>query len=115
MEFGTNSADIMPEHFRFLRELSGHLTSHDVQRIMIRGLADSQRCISDPFCNWDLSARRAEAVLKFFYNCKDCGYGQEVRRKLILMGEGDTNSLDHGKPNRGERRVDIILDFNDKR
>jgi flagellar motor protein MotB len=65
--------------------------------------------------NWDISARRAQEVLKFYYNCEDCGYPQEkIRTLLILSGEGDTSSEKSGQANSRERRVDVILDFNEK-
>lgn len=92
--------------------------SKGLQRIVVRGLADSQQCPSDPFCNWEISARRAQEVLKFFYNCLDCGYGEsaeQVRRLLVVSGDGDTASTDRGKNSSQDRRVDIILDFSTKK
>jgi flagellar motor protein MotB len=118
VEFATNQSTIRPEQERFLRQIGPYFVSNGIRRIVVRGLADSQKCISDPFCNWDISARRAQEVLKYFYNCTDCGYaasGDAVRRLFVLSGEGDTSSTGPGVPNSRERRVDIILDFDAKK
>jgi flagellar motor protein MotB len=113
VEFATNQVLIRAEQERFLRQVAPTFGMPGIQRIIVRGHADSQKC-PDPFCNWEISARRAQEVLKFFYNCTECGYGtsiETVRRLLVLSGEGDTSSAVKGASSR-ERRVDIILDFN---
>jgi len=109
VDFDTNAANIKPEHVHYLREIGSQLSSPDAKRIVILGFADSQPCRSDPFCNWQLSALRAEEVLKFFYLCSDCGYGQDVQRKLILRGEGNLSS--GLLPSALDRRVDVIIEF----
>lgn len=118
VEFTTNQVQIGKEQEKYLREIGPSLKSEGVQRIVIQGLADSQQCPSDPFCNWDYSARRAQEVLKFFHNCTDCGYTVDldrVRKLLIVWGNGDTASKGGGQGISQERRVDIILDFNPRK
>jgi flagellar motor protein MotB len=111
VDFDTNRVDIRPEHHRYLRQIGRFFADPAVQRIVILGFADSQPCRNDPFCNWDLSARRAQEVLKFFYLCSDCGFNRdEIRRKLTLTGEGNVGSSKAGPE---DRRVDIVLDFNE--
>jgi flagellar motor protein MotB len=85
-----------------------------IHRIIIEGHADRQPA-HDPFGNWQLSADRAVAVLRFLYLCDSCGYGSGVRKKLTLSGQGelDASSLKTDNPN--DRRVDIILDFGRQR
>ncbi|HLG97809.1 MAG TPA: OmpA family protein [Bryobacteraceae bacterium] len=109
VEFATNQAEILPQHERYLREVGKSFGNPGVQRIVILGFADSQPCRIDPFCNWDLSARRAQAVLKYYYTCADCEYDPaSIRKKLTMTGEGDITST---KPGSHDRRVDIILEF----
>ena len=113
VEFETNAVKIRPDQERFLREIGNQFTSPGLKKIMVKGLADSQPCLSDPFCNWDISSRRATEVLKFYYNCTDCGFDARIRKMLILSGEGDTSSDSSGRANSSDRRVDIILDFDE--
>ena len=118
VEFTTNQVQIRREQEKYLRVIGPWLKSEGLQRIVIQGLADSQQCPSDPFCNWDYSARRAQEVLKFFYNCTECGYTKDldrVRKLLIVWGNGDTGSTGGGLNSSQERRVDIILDFNPRK
>jgi flagellar motor protein MotB len=76
-------------------------------KIVVLGKADSAKFKEDPFGNWSLSARRALAVLQFLYDCANCGYGPEMRGKLVLLGEGDVESTGVGAD---DRRVDLVID-----
>lgn len=84
-------------------------------RVVIEGRADSQKVYrrtslgkleEDPFGNWELSTNRATEVLKFFWNCTDCGYDANLfRPKFTLSGLGEQG------PNPEERRVDVTIDY----
>jgi flagellar motor protein MotB len=71
------------------------------------GKADASKFKGDPFGNWSLSAKRALNVLQFLYDCPDCGYGPEMRKYLVLLGEGDVESRKAGAD---DRRVDLEID-----
>ena len=117
VEFDTNEHTLLPQHRLFLREVAHLLNSTDIESILVKGTADSQKCKNpeDKFCNWDVSTERASAVLKFFYLCEDCGYDPgRIRRVLKLAGDGDTGSARTGKDESSERRVDVILDVDAK-
>jgi flagellar motor protein MotB len=86
-------------------------------RIIIEGRADATQYKdatgkideNSEFKNFDLSARRAREVLKFFHDCRDCKYDpKDIRPKLVLSGLG--NKKDSGS-DQGERRVDVVLDY----
>jgi flagellar motor protein MotB len=111
VEFETGHVEIQPKQQRYLRDVAKNFVNPAIRRIVILGFADSQACRNDPFCNWDLSARRAQEVLKYFYLCLDCGFDPEViRKKLTMTGEGNITSV---KASGEDRRVDIILEFDD--
>ncbi len=112
VEFGTNQVRVQKPQEDFLRQVGKLFERPGIKRIVVKGTADMQRCKSDPFCNWDISARRALEVIKFYYDCIDCGYGEKVKKLLVLSGEGDTSSTGVTS---SDRRVDIILDFNANR
>jgi flagellar motor protein MotB len=111
VDFDQNSAELTPRHKEYLRRvarvLPDGLQAAGVCKIVVLGKADAAKFKDDPFGNWNLSARRALAVLQFLYNCPDCGYGPEMRRKLVLLGEGDVEST---SPNADDRRVDLVID-----
>jgi flagellar motor protein MotB len=94
-----------------LREIGKSLVSKkNCPRIVIQGYADNDPYRNDPFGNWLLSVRRATAVLKYFYECTDCGYPvDEIRKKLKLSGEGDLASGAFDKSR--DRSVELILDY----
>lgn len=86
-------------------------------RIVIEGRADAAPYRDpktgkiDPFKNFELSSRRATLVLRFFYDCNDCGYDEDViRPKLVLSGLGSRSGT---QADQGERRVDLVLDYSD--
>ena len=82
------------------------------KRVVVEGHADRVPVKSDPrFGNWKLSANRALNVLQFFYGCNDCGYGEEIRSRLTLSGEGDLGARQSFAGNSQDRRVDVILEF----
>jgi len=82
------------------------------KRVVVEGHADHVPVKSDPqFGNWKLSANRALNVLQFFYGCNDCGYGEEIRSRLTLSGEGDIGARRSFAGSSGDRRVDVILEF----
>jgi flagellar motor protein MotB len=114
VDFVTGNATLLPQHERFLRQVGRRLgKAPGARRIVIQGYADKQPFPGDPFGNWRLSAQRALRVQEFFYQCRNCGYGAEVRNMLTLTGEGDTSAT--GGSNRQDRRVDVIIDFGEKR
>ena len=108
--FGTRQATLTAEHESYLRkvarELPAGLKAAGPCKVVVLGKADAQKS-NDPFSNWDLSARRALAVLRFLYNCTDCGYGAEMQKRLVLLGEGDVDST---SASRDDRRVDLVID-----
>jgi flagellar motor protein MotB len=82
------------------------------KRVMVEGHADNVPVKRDPqFGNLRLSADRALEVLRFFYVCGTCGYGPEIRSRLILSGEGDIAAQNLVGGSQQDRRVDVILDF----
>jgi flagellar motor protein MotB len=81
-------------------------------KIIVEGHADSVPVKSNPkFGNWKLSSVRALNVLQFFYGCGNCGYGEEIRSRLTLSGEGDIGAKQSRSGNSGDRRVDVVLDY----
>jgi flagellar motor protein MotB len=113
VDFGTNSANLKPQHEKYLREIGEYLKqAPGSKRIVIMGHADRQPFPNDPFGNWRLSSQRALRVLDFLYSCNDCGYGPEVREQLTLTGEGNINADSEQRNNPEDRRVDVIIDFN---
>ena len=109
--FGTRQATLTAAHEAYLRkiarELPAGLQAAGPCKVVVLGKADAQKIANDPFGNWDLSARRALAVLRFLYNCTDCGYGAEMQKRLVLLGEGDVDST---SASRDDRRVDLVID-----
>ncbi|SRR6266481_1780033 len=86
------------------------------RRIIVEGHADQVPVKGDPeFGNWKLSANRALQVLRFFYHCSDCGYGDEIRSRLALSGQGAVDAKDSVNGDVTDRRVDVILDFGGER
>lgn len=91
-----------------------------VRKIVVQGYADrdpvrvrgetGQR-VDDPFGNLNISVERALSVLRFLYECRDCGYKlEEVRPRLALRGEGDTDA-NKKQTLTSDRRVDILIYF----
>ncbi|MCU1285322.1 MAG: hypothetical protein JWO13_1672 [Acidobacteriales bacterium] len=83
------------------------------ERIVVQGFADADKCPNDEFCNWQYSASRALEVLKFMYKCQNCGYGQDIKQKLVLAGDGDISAAKVALGS--DRRVDVILDYSSPR
>jgi flagellar motor protein MotB len=109
--FATRQATLTSDHEAYLRkiahELPAGLAAAGECKVVVLGKADAKKYPNDPFGNWDLSARRALAVLRFLYNCTDCGYGPEMQKRLVLLGEGDVES---SGASGDDRRVDLIID-----
>jgi flagellar motor protein MotB len=109
--FATRQATLTSQHEEYLRkiahELQAGLDTAGPCKIVVLGKADAVKYANDPFGNWDLSARRALAVLRFLYNCTDCGYGQDMQKRLVLLGEGD---VDSSRASGDDRRVDLVID-----
>ena len=117
IQYKTNEWELNSRRRQFLREIGHYFSAKGIRRIVVDGRADSQGCESDPFCNWEYSVKRSREVLKFLYTCTDCGYGEasgNVRRLLVLSGEGDVGASSSHKGDARDRRVDIVLDFNVK-
>ena len=118
VEFDVGRSTLLEKHIPYLRRIGSMLArAPGSKRIVVRGYADSSPFANDPFGNWRLSSERALNILRFFYDCKDCGYGEDVRRQLTLTGEGDLDAkreksgrADDGKD---DRRVDIFIEFGD--
>jgi chemotaxis protein MotB len=86
------------------------------RRILVEGHADNVPVKNDPeFGNWKLSANRALEVLRFFYRCRNCGYGEEVPARLALSGQGAVDAKNSTSGNVSDRRVDVILDYGKER
>ena len=80
-------------------------------RIVIRGQSDSTQYANDAFGNYDLSNRRASAVLRYLYKCEDCDPSfQLVRNKLTLAGVGDTLAQ-KGRVEVKDRTVNLVIDY----
>ena len=109
--FATRQATLTAQHEEYLRkiarELPAGLQAAGPCKVVVLGKADAKKFPNDPFGNWDLSARRALAVLRFLYNCTDCGYGPEMQKRLVLLGEGDVESAGASGV---DRRVDLVID-----
>jgi flagellar motor protein MotB len=111
--FVTNTSDLDQNDRDALEEFGKlYIAKNEllIHRIIIEGHADRQ-APRDPFRNWQLSADRAVAVLRFLYLCNTCGYGESVREKLTLSGQGELDASAQKTDNPNDRRVDIILDF----
>jgi flagellar motor protein MotB len=117
----TYNDTLSPENEEHLRVVATIIANHPgCRRIVIEGLADSMP-YPDPktseFKNFELSARRAMQVLKFFHDCPECDKKYDVlkvRPKLALSGLGSKlGSEQSGKGNKDERRVDVILDYSE--
>jgi flagellar motor protein MotB len=112
VDFEEGKAAILPRHVPYLQNIASILAkAPGSKRIIVLGFADRTLFKDDPFGNWRLSAERALNVLRFFYNCHDCGYGDEIRDQLTLTGEGDIGASQTNITNAEDRRVDIIIDF----
>ena len=113
VDFGSGSAELAPKHMAYLRRVARHLPEGLKQagdcKVVVLGKADRIKFKNDPFGNWSLSAERALAVLKFLYNCENCGYGQEMRGRLTLLGEGDVAAKTRNS-SAEDRRVDVVID-----
>jgi flagellar motor protein MotB len=111
VDFEPNSAELTTKHKEYLqrvaRVLPDGLQAAGDCKIVVLGKADAAKFKDDPFGNWNLSAKRALAVLRFLYNCPNCGYGPEMRGKLVLLGEGDVESKGASAD---DRRVDLVID-----
>ena len=109
--FETRQATLTGAHEAYLRkiahELPAGLAAAGPCKVVVLGKADAKKYPKDPFGNWDLSARRALAVLRFLYSCTDCGYGAEMQKRLVLLGEGDVESAGASGD---DRRVDLVID-----
>src|ERR1022692_3116067 len=112
VDFDPGESAILPRHEAYLRNIGSILAqAPGSKRIIVLGFADRTPFEGDPFGNWRLSAVRALSVLRFFYNCHDCGYDVEIRKQLTLTGEGDIGASQTNATNAEDRRVDIIIDF----
>lgn len=112
VEFDKGQSTILPRHILYLRKIGAVLAAaHGSKRIVVLGFADSTPFANDPFGNWKLSSARALSILQFFYDCRDCGYDEDVRRKLTLTGEGSVDAKVALAGSAGDRRVDIIIEF----
>ena len=113
LDFAPSSAVLNEKHKTYLRKIAQQLPQGLKDggdcRIVVLGTADSTPFANDPFGNWNLSSQRALRVLEFLHQCADCGYGLEMRRRLTLLGEGDTRA-DKNRAADDDRRVDLILD-----
>lgn len=111
VDFVRGSAELEPRHTEYLRRVGRMLplglhTAGDC-KVVVVGKADAAKYAGNPFGNWSLSAERALNVLQFLYTCPDCGYGPEMRRNLVLLGQGDIESKRAGA---ADRRVDLEID-----
>jgi flagellar motor protein MotB len=110
--FDRGSAELSEKDKEYLRKVAGKLTEAmklaGSCSVVVKGTADSHPYPNDPFGNWSLSARRALAVLRFLHECHGCGYSDDIKRKLTLLGEGDIAA--DPNPNDDDRRVDLIID-----
>ncbi len=113
VSFASGQSELNMSSIEYLRKVGQQLGRiSDYHRVIIKGYADKVPVRRDPvFGNWKLSADRAVGVLEFFYRCRDCGYGEDVRNKLSLSGEGDLDAKPTIVGNDEDRRVDVILDF----
>ncbi len=111
IDFKTKSAVLTDKHKDYLRRIAkvlpGGLKAAGDCKVVVLGKADAAKFL-DPFGNWNLSAQRALAVLQFLYNCTECGYRpDEIRSRLVLLGEGDVESRGTSPD---DRRVDLVID-----
>lgn len=118
VKFESNSAVLNDDAQKRLRAVGQQIARacSDPQvyckRVVVEGHADRVPVKNDPrFGNWKLSANRALNVLEFFYGCNDCGYGEQIRSRLTLSGEGDIGATRSFAGSSEDRRVDVILEF----
>jgi flagellar motor protein MotB len=111
VSFETSRSDLRPSDAAYLREAGRKIAGHpECRRVVVQGFADSVPFRGDPFGNWDLSTKRALTVLRFFYLCEDCGYGDDIRDKLVLAGDGSQSAEKVATGSAQDRRVDVVLD-----
>lgn len=104
VQFATNKATILPESFELLDEVSDIIRRNpDAGRVEIQGHTDSRG--SDTY-NLDLSARRAESVMKYLVK-------HDVDKdRLVATGFGETQPIaDNATPDgrAQNRRVEFKL------
>ena len=116
VEFRTKEFVLDDKGRAFLRSTAKQLSdTSDVKHIIVQGRADSDPFANDEFGNWKLSAQRALEVLQFLYNCENCAPGVDLKSKLVLAGEGDTEARRNvsTEEKSKDRSPDVILDFAD--
>lgn len=113
------NVELSDENKRSLRTVADIIAKNPgAKRIVIEGRADTQKYHDkegnpDEFRNFELSSRRAEQVLRFFYQCEDCGAAyipEKIRPLLVLSGLGNRKDSSSSQE---ERRVDVVLDYSD--
>jgi flagellar motor protein MotB len=111
VDFANKSYQLEQRHIEYLRRvgraLPEGLRTAGNCKVVVVGKADAAKFLGNPFGNWNLSAQRALTVLRFLYDCQNCGYGPEMRKYLVLLGEGDVDSQRVGA---ADRRVDLEID-----
>jgi len=121
VNFATGRAELdlqAQDHLRRVaRQIAAACADSRVQckKVVVEGHADRVPFKNNKFGNWELSANRAVQVLQFFYNCLHCGYGEEIRARLALSGQGDVDAAKSLNGNASDRRVDVILDYGKER
>jgi flagellar motor protein MotB len=113
VDFGNGKAELLPAHIDYLKKLAVNLDrslkiAGTECNLVVLGKADRTPFVSDPFGNWNLSAQRALVVLKYLYNCQDCNIDDELRAKLVLLGEGNVSAQSVARAD--DRRVDLVVD-----
>jgi flagellar motor protein MotB len=110
VQFERNSSELDTMGKDYLKKAGYRIAKlPPAERIVVQGFADTDKCKNDEFCNWQYSVNRAIEVLKFLYKCDDCGYGPEIKRKLVLAGNGDLSAAKIATS--ADRRVDVVLDY----
>lgn len=108
MLYGSGSAKLTTRAHEILEKIARIIESRPELEVMVEGNTDnvpiSTSCIAD---NWDLSVKRATAVVRVLQN----DYNVDPNR-LIAAGRGEFNSLESNETEEGKavnRRTRIII------
>jgi chemotaxis protein MotB len=107
--FNSGDAHLLPESLDVLGQVARVLAGHSAQNILVEGHTDSVPISTSKYeSNWELSAARAGAVVRFFVD-----KGIEPRR-LAAIGRADTVPLvigDDAAARAANRRVTILVQY----
>jgi chemotaxis protein MotB len=107
--FNSGDAHLLPDSFDVLGQVARALASHSAKNILVEGHSDSVPISTAKYeSNWELSAARAGAVVRFFVD-----KGIEPHR-LAAIGRADNFPLiigDDAAARAANRRVTILVQY----